>query len=65
VANPLAAISSMAMMLRHIDEPEAAIRVERAVERAVAERRLTRDLGGELSTSGCGHFVAEAVARSA
>ncbi len=40
VANPLATILSVAMMLRHsLDEPEAAVRVERAV-RAVLDQGL-------------------------
>jgi len=64
-ANPLGAISSMAMMLRHLDEGDAAMRVERAVERAVIEGRVTRDLGGKLTTAACGDLVADAVGKAA
>jgi 3-isopropylmalate dehydrogenase len=65
VANPLGAISSMALMLEHLGEATAALRVQTAVARAVAERQTTRDLGGELTTAGCGDFVADAVQEAA
>jgi 3-isopropylmalate dehydrogenase len=65
VANPLGAIASAALLLEHIGEPAAAARVARAVERAVAERQVTRDLGGELSTEACGRYVADVVAQAA
>jgi 3-isopropylmalate dehydrogenase len=65
VANPLGAIGSMAMMLEHLGEPAAAARVQAAVARAVAERAVTRDLGGERSTVACGDFVAHAVQEAA
>jgi 3-isopropylmalate dehydrogenase len=65
VANPLGAISSMAMMLRQLGEDTAAALVERAVDRVVVERRVTRDLGGDLSTSACGGSVADVVAQAA
>ena len=54
VANPLGAISSMAMLLEHIGEAGAAARVQAAVALAVTEGAVTRDLGGALSTSACG-----------
>ena len=65
VANPLGAISSMAMMLEHLGEAAAAARVQAAVARVVAERAVTRDLGGALSTSACGDLVADAVGKAA
>ena len=51
VANPLGAILSGAMMLRHLDENDAARRVEAAVAQ-VTERgaTLTSDLGGTATT---------------
>jgi isocitrate dehydrogenase (NAD+) len=50
LANPSALILSAVEMLRHLDEPQAASRVERAVHAALAEpRNRTRDLGGEAS----------------
>ena len=56
VANPLGAISSMAMMLEHLGETTAAARVQAAVARVVADGAVTRDLGGALSTSACGDW---------
>jgi 3-isopropylmalate dehydrogenase len=45
IANPLAAILSTAMLLRHsLDLPAAADRVERAVERALAAGYRTKDI---------------------
>jgi 3-isopropylmalate dehydrogenase len=45
IANPLAAILSAAMLLRHsLDLPEEAARVERAVERVLAAGCRTRDI---------------------
>jgi isocitrate dehydrogenase (NAD+) len=52
LANPLAAVMSGAMMLRHIGQKRAATRIEGAIDRLLRERRtLTRDLGGRASTS--------------
>ena len=52
VANPLATILSLALLLRHGlgREPEAAA-VESAVDRALADGLRTRDLGGAASTA--------------
>jgi tartrate dehydrogenase/decarboxylase/D-malate dehydrogenase len=52
IANPLAAIFSGAMMLDYLGLPEAAARMERAVEGVLAEgSALTADLGGRSSTA--------------
>ena len=52
VANPLAAIFSGVMLLRHVGQPAAADRLERAALRLLAERRTrTRDLGGTATTA--------------
>jgi len=52
LANPLAAILSAAMMLEHLEQPEAAREVEQAVAAVLAEGRVrTADLGGESSTA--------------
>jgi 3-isopropylmalate dehydrogenase len=51
-ANPLGAILSAAMLLRHsLDLPDAAAAVERAVDAAIASGARTRDLGGALGTA--------------
>lgn len=49
-ANPLAAILSGAMLLRHLGYPEAAHWVEAAVEEVVARGPRTPDLGGRATT---------------
>jgi 3-isopropylmalate dehydrogenase len=52
VANPLATCLSAAMMLRYsLGAPEAADRVDAAVDRVLAEGGRTRDLGGDLDTA--------------
>jgi isocitrate dehydrogenase (NAD+) len=51
VANPIAMILSGAMLLRHLGEPDAAARVEAAVEAVLAEGEVrTPDLGGRSTT---------------
>lgn len=61
-ANPLGAIWSGAMLLRHVGDGDAADRVERAIE-AVCEdgRVLTGDLGGTASTREVGDAVLAAL----
>jgi isocitrate dehydrogenase (NAD+) len=59
VANPIAMILSVAMMLEHLHELEAASRVRKAVLAVLAEgQKLTRDLGGTAGTT----EIAEAIA---
>ncbi len=51
-ANPLAVLFSSIMMLRHLGQPRPAARIERAIERLLADGKvLTRDLGGRASTT--------------
>ena len=58
IANPLATISAVAMMLDHLGEQEAAQRVDAAVAHCLEQRRvLTPDLGGSASTSQVGDEV--------
>jgi 3-isopropylmalate dehydrogenase len=65
IANPMGAILSLAMCLRHLDEKSGAERIERAVQKVVTEGRVTRDLGGTLTTRECGGAIADAVAKDA
>jgi isocitrate dehydrogenase (NAD+) len=52
LANPIAIILSAAMMLTHLDEDQAAHRIQRAVEKVLAEgKTLTGDLGGTATTT--------------
>ncbi|MCW5940988.1 MAG: 3-isopropylmalate dehydrogenase [Fimbriimonadaceae bacterium] len=59
-ANPIAAVLSAAMMLRHtFAESEAAERIERAVERALADGLRTADLAGRdsIGTAAMGEAI--------
>jgi isocitrate dehydrogenase (NAD+) len=52
LANPTALLRSAMLMLRHIGEREAALRVRTALERVYRTRdKLTRDVGGKAGTS--------------
>lgn len=50
IANPLATLLTTAMLLRHINEPAAADRLQGAITKIIAEGTLTPDLGGAAST---------------
>jgi tartrate dehydrogenase/decarboxylase/D-malate dehydrogenase len=51
IANPIGAIESGALMLRHLGFPAEADRIERAIDRTTAAGVLPRDLGGEANTA--------------
>jgi 3-isopropylmalate dehydrogenase len=60
IANPIGAILSAAMMLRHsLGSESGAVRIERAVDRAISNGARTADLGGSLSTSAMGRAIRE------
>jgi len=61
-ANPIGAVWSAALMLRHLGHPVQAERVERAID-AVCEdgRVLTADLGGTASTTEVGEALVSAL----
>ena len=62
IANPLAQILSLAMMLRYsLHEPAMADEVEGAVKLALERGARTRDLGGSLSTTAMGDAVIAAL----
>ena len=62
LANPIAMILSGAMMLRHLREPKAAERVERAVDAVLGAGVVrTPDLGGTSSTSEVAETIAHAL----
>jgi 3-isopropylmalate dehydrogenase len=56
-ANPIAAILTVAMMLDYLGHREAATAIETAVQKAVDEKQVTADVGGNLGTRECGNFV--------
>jgi isocitrate dehydrogenase (NAD+) len=52
LANPTALLLSAIMMLHHLNERDAATRIERALNKVLQEKRsLTKDLGGNASTT--------------
>jgi 3-isopropylmalate dehydrogenase len=58
VVNPIGAILSASMMVRHLGNTEMANAIEGAVESAIRAGDSTRDLGGLLSTREVGDAVA-------
>jgi len=61
VANPMGAILTAAMMLRHLGFEEESRKIEAAVLEAVRQRNITHDIGGTLGTSEVGEWIAERV----
>ena len=61
IANPIAAILTGEMMLRHLGFAAAADAIAAAVMRAIRENVLTADVGGRASTTEVGEFVVRAV----
>jgi 3-isopropylmalate dehydrogenase len=59
VVNPVGAILSASMMVRHLGHTAMADAIEGAVESAIRAGDCTRDLGGNLSTRECGDAVAK------
>ncbi len=65
IANPLAAILSVAMMLDHLSQPRLADRVRAAVRRLLSRSApRTPDLGGVAKTAEVGRAVCEILERS-
>ena len=62
IANPTAVLRSALLMLRHIGEPEAALKIRNALEKVYRDReKLTRDVGGKASTSQFADHIIEAM----
>ena len=59
LVNPIGAILSASMMVRHLGNTEMADAIEGAVESAIRAGECTRDIGGNLSTGECGDAVAK------
>jgi 3-isopropylmalate dehydrogenase len=57
VANPLASILTVGMMLAHLGYAAEEARLEGIVARAVGEGHCTRDVGGSLGTRAVGDYV--------
>jgi 3-isopropylmalate dehydrogenase len=63
IANPIGAISSMALLLETLGAKDEAAAIDAAVLRAVQENKLTSDVGGSLGTREAGDFIAAGVTR--
>ena len=62
IANPTAVIRSSLLMLRHLHEHDAALKIRNALEKVYRNReKLTRDVGGKAGTSEFADFVIEAM----
>jgi len=57
VANPIGAILSAAMMIRHLGLAQEASRMEAAVADAVRAKQTTQDVGGTLGTTEAGDWI--------
>jgi homoisocitrate dehydrogenase len=62
VANPIACVLTAALMLFHLNEAEAAERIERAVDEVLEDGPLTPDLGGKATTAELGEALVSALA---
>jgi 3-isopropylmalate dehydrogenase len=57
LANPLASVLTVGMMLSYLGWPDEERRLERIATRAIAEKMCTPDVGGELGTRAVGDWV--------
>jgi 3-isopropylmalate dehydrogenase len=64
LANPLACVLTVGMLLAHLGWPEEEQRLESIVVRAIDEKRCTPDVGGELGTRAVGDWVLGELAHS-
>lgn len=62
VANPFGAILTGAMMLEHLGYSREAEKIQAVVLAAIQQKAVTQDLGGTLSTSEAGEWIAARVA---
>ena len=58
-ANPLAAILTAGLMLQQLGHPELNVQIERTVQSALREGKVTPDLGGHLSCAEVGDWICE------
>lgn len=61
IANPIGSVLAAGLMLEHLGQQAAADAVERAVVTAIADGKITKDVGGSLSTTEAGAAIAERV----
>ncbi len=61
IANPIGQIASVAIMLEHLGELEAAKAIENAINKTTAQGILTGDVGGTANTKEVGQAVIDAL----
>jgi len=61
IANPMGAILTAAMMLKHLGCTKESQNIEAAVLEAVRQKKSTQDIGASLGTSAVGAWIAGAV----
>jgi 3-isopropylmalate dehydrogenase len=61
VTNPIGAILSAGLMLDYIGYSDAAKGIEKAVIQTISSKEVTRDLGGNLTTTGAGDAISSAM----
>ncbi|HEV2378329.1 MAG TPA: isocitrate/isopropylmalate dehydrogenase family protein [Terriglobia bacterium] len=59
IANPMAAVLTVGMMLDYLGHSEAGARAEQVVQEALRNEVLTRDLGGMFGTREVGEWIGE------
>jgi isocitrate/isopropylmalate dehydrogenase len=64
IANPMAAVLTLVLLLETLGHQEAAATIEEAVRQALRDGATTADLGGRRSTSEVGDFLALATGTS-
>ncbi|MFQ6116491.1 MAG: 3-isopropylmalate dehydrogenase [bacterium] len=64
VANPMAAILTVGLMLDYLGYSEPNTIIEKAVVEAIRADNTTRDLGGKLGTTEVGDFICEKIKQS-
>lgn len=64
IANPIGAVLAVAMMLNHFGWNRESAAIEAAVRAALRANQVTSDLGGSLSTTAAGDWLANFVAQS-
>jgi 3-isopropylmalate dehydrogenase len=57
VANPLATVLTVGMLLAHLGYGEEEARLIEIVKKAIDQKKCTRDVGGELGTQATGDWV--------
>ena len=61
LANPMGAILTAAMMLKHLGFADESERIENAVLEAVRQKKTTQEIGGKLGTAEVGEWISTQV----